>query len=217
MTSSAEPRSVDGRTSARRSIYLAAALRCDGCSSPVRIKNIAATGALVEGGAVPSAGTVVQLVRGDLIVQCVVAWCANGRCGMKFSGSIDVQKWCAAPVNVEQQRADEIVALVKAGAVPLPVPALRSSDGCDEGSTAAPQLSRDLERVSGLLDSLGDALTGDPDLVSRYGTELQNLDIAVQVIATLQAALSGDGELRDGGGKLANLRRSADQVLQRAG
>ena len=97
------------------------------------------------------------------------------------------------------------------------MPALRSSDGCDEGSTAAPQLSRDLERVSGLLDSLGDALTGDPDLVSRYGTELQNLDIAVQVIATLQAALSGDGELRDGGGKLANLRRSADQVLQRAG
>lgn len=217
MTSSAEPRSADGRTSARRSIYLAAALRCDGCSSPVRIKNIAATGALVEGGAVPSPGTVVQLVRGDLIVQCVVAWCANGRCGLKFSGSIDVQKWCAPPANVEQQRTDEIVALVKAGAVPLPVPALRSPDGCDEGPTAAAQLSRDLERVSGLLDSLGDALTSDPDLVSRYGTELQNLDIAVQVIATLQAALSGDDELRDGGGKLANLRRSADQVLQHAG
>ena len=216
MSSPAEPRSADGRTSARRSIYLAAALRSNGCSSPVRIKNIAATGALVEGGAVPSAGTNVQLVRGDLIVHCLVAWCVNGRCGLKFSGSIDVQRWCAVPANLEQQRADEIVALVKAGAVPLPVPALRASEGCNEASNAAAQLSSDLQRVSGLLDSLGDTLTSDPDLVSRYGSELQNLDIAVQVIASLQAALTSDVALQDGG-KLANLRRGADQVLQRAG
>jgi hypothetical protein len=191
-------------------------LYSDGCSTPVKIRNIASTGALVEGGAVPGAGSLVQLVRGGLIVHCLVAWSADGRCGLKFSGRIDVQRWCAFPANLEQQRVDEVVGLVKAGAVPLPVAALACPDDCNDPSDTS-YLSRDLRRVSGLLDSLGDVLTSDPDLVSRYGAELQNLDIAVQVIAALEAALTGDVEVHNGGSKLAGLRRSAYQALQRAG
>lgn len=45
-------------------------------TAPVRpsvSENIAATGALVEGGPEPSAGTLVQLVRGELIVHGLVA------------------------------------------------------------------------------------------------------------------------------------------------
>ena len=60
------------------STYLAATLYCDGACSAVRIRNIAATGALVEGGPEPSGGTLVQLVRGELIVHGLVAW-SSGR------------------------------------------------------------------------------------------------------------------------------------------
>lgn len=217
MSISAESRAADARSAARKSIYLAAALYSDGCSSPVRIRNIASTGALIEGGSVPGVGTLVQLVRGALIVHCIVAWSVDGRCGLKFSGRIDVQKWCAVPTNVDQQRVDEVVALVKAGAVPLPVATLSHSDERDEVSSSAVDLSRDLQRVRGLLQSLGDILANDQGLVSRYGAELQNLDIATQVIAALDATVSGKAEIGDDGTKLAGLRRSADQALQRVG
>jgi hypothetical protein len=136
---------------------------------------------------------------------------------LKFSGRIDVQKWCAAPANLEQQRVDEVVALVKAGAVPLPVASLGHSVDRNEVPCAPRDLSPDLHRVGGLLESLADVLANDPALVSKFGAELQNLDIAVQVIAALKATVTGDFELGDAAAKLAGLRRSADQALQRAG
>jgi hypothetical protein len=166
---------------------------------------------------VPSAGTLVQLVRGELIVHGLVAWSVERQCGLKFSGRVDTQRWCAPPANLEQQRVDEVARLVKAGAVPLPVAAFDRSNDRNEGPTDA-RFSADLRRVSALLDRLGDVLAGDPRLVSRFGPALQNLDIAMQVIAALEAIVTGHGDVDDDdGAKLAGLRRSADQALQRAG
>jgi hypothetical protein len=202
----------DARCASRSSIYLAATLYCDGASTPVKIRNMSATGALVEGLVVPGVGALVQLVRGGLIVHALVAWSAEDRCGLKFSGSVDVRQWRAAPTNGEQARVDEVVRLVKAGAVPLPVPCFAETyETADPGA----QLSGDLRRVCGLLDKLSEVLASDPQVVTRHGPALQNLDIAIQVIAAVGALLADHKGCDTDGTKLAALRRSADQALLR--
>lgn len=192
--------------------YLPATLYCDGARSAVRIRNIAATAALLEGGPIPSPGTLVQLVRGDLIVHGLVAWSAESQFALKFSGSVDVQQWLAAPGNAHQQWVDEVVSLVKAGAVPLPVPGLGVPD---EGGTpmSAADLASDLGRASELIGNLGDILAGDVEILTRHGDALQNLDIAKQVIVAVQMSLATHSTDPAEAARLAGLRRSAEQAL----
>jgi len=198
------------RAALRASLYLAAALYCDEHSSAIRIRNLSARGALIEGEVVPETGALVQLVRGGLIVHALVAWSADGRCGLKFSGSVDVQQWREPPANLEQQRVDEVVRLVKAGAVPLPVPPLARP-----GPPGSPlRVADDLRRVTDLLDRVGEVLAGDEEVVERHGAELQNLDIASQVIAAVSAVIEGYGDPDPEAAKLVALRRSADQALR---
>jgi hypothetical protein len=150
-----------------------------------------------------------------LIVHGLVIWSLAGRCGLKFSGSVDVQKWRAAPANIEQQRVDEVVRLVKAGAVPLPV-ATFAEPRRNDVPAAGDGVAGDLRRASELLDDLGSVLAGDPDVVMRHGNALQNLDIAMQVITAVQSIVAGLNEWDSDSIKLAGLRRSADQALKRA-
>lgn len=194
------------------STYLAATLYCDGACSAVRIRNIAATGALVEGGPEPSAGTLVQLVRGELIVHGLVAWSAEAQFGLKFSGCIDVQEWLAAPGNRRQQWVDGIVNLVKAGAVPLPVEALgRPEDDGKPMSTA--DLPGDLGHASELIGNLGEVLANDLDIVIRHGEALQILDIAKQIVDAVRTSLGTQTAAAAEAVRLAGLRRSAEQAL----
>lgn len=212
---STECRTADVRATPRASIYLAAALYCDGTSSPVKIRNISPTGALVEGAAVPSPGSLVQLVRGGLIIHGLIAWVADGRCGLKFSGSVDVRQWRASPGNAEQHRVDEVVRLVKAGAVPLPIPPLAHQNDLADIKDASAEVSGDLNRVSALLESLGTALSADLDVVARHGPALQSLDIALQMLAAVDAVIGGRADHESDPMKLASLRRSAEQALHR--
>lgn len=211
---SPECRATDARRAGRASLYLAATLYCDGSPSPVKIRNISATGALLESGDVPGVGALVQLVRGRLIVHGLVVWADEDRCGLKFSGCVDVHEWRAAPSNSEQQRVDEVVRLVRAGAVPLPVPPLANMRETDEIADPAAQRSADLRRVSDLLEDLVEVLAGDPEVVTRHGVALQNLDIAMQVLAAMDAIGLAHEDVRHDSEKMAGLRRSADQALQ---
>ena len=208
-----QERASDARMATRTSLYLAASLYCDGASFPVKIRNISPSGALLESSTGLALGTLVQLVRGSLIVHGLVAWIDGDRCGLKFSGSIDVQQWRMTPTNGEQQRVDEIVRLVKAGAVPLRVSAL----SCDPQTALDDSgLSADLVRASELLGKLGDRLAKDAIVVAQYSIELQNLDIAMQVVAAVEAILSGKSDVVADRTKILSLRRSANQALSTA-
>jgi hypothetical protein len=210
---SVQGRAPEARGAARASIYLAATLYCDGSSSPVKIRNMSSTGALLEGAIVVGVGALVQLVRGQLIVHGLIAWTEDGRCGLKFSGCVDVHQWRAVRTNSEQDRVDEVVRLVKAGAVPLPVPPL-SQRPLQESHDPGIELSLDLRRASDLLDDLGEVLASDLDIVTRHGAALQNLDIAMQVIAAVGAIIAGHSDFETDRTKLPGLRRSADEALQ---
>ena len=202
---------IERRVSTRASLYLAATVYHEGNPWPVKIRNISEAGALLESRSDLPRGALVQLVRGHLIVTGVVAWSSNQRYGLKLSGAIDVQQWRASPANAEQHRIDEAVRLVKAGAVPLPVNPLS-----DDLPTDIEGLANDLQRASDLLETLSDRLAKDGIVVAQYPAELQNLDIAVQVIAAVGAILSGESDLATGAMKFINLRKSADQALGRA-
>lgn len=210
----ADNRAADGRGAARASLYLAAALYCDGAPTPIKVRNLSSGGALVEGRGMPAPGALVQLVRGALIVHGLVAWSAGGRCGLKFSGSVDVQQWRSAQGNSDQQRVDEVVRLVKAGAVPLPIPS-QSDTPMNRGRDELDDLAGDLDRASELLDALGACLASDAGVVIRHAQALQNLDIAMQVIAAVRGVLAGDSDLEIDATKLPGLRRSAGQALRR--
>jgi hypothetical protein len=171
-------------------------------------------GALLDGAVIPETGSLVQLIRGQLIVHGLVAWSGEGRFGLKFSGRIDVQQWRAATSNTEQERVNEVVRLVKAGVVPLPVQSL--SESGREMAASRPELARDLRRVAGLLDELGEELAGDADTLARHGLVLQSIDISVQLLAAIEALIGQDQEPRDVALKLEALRRSADQALRRS-
>lgn len=212
---SAQSPGTDARSAPRESLYLAAALYCEGSPVPVKIRNMSASGALVEGGVLPDTGTLVQLIRGGLIVHALVAWTQQSRCGLKFSGGVNVQQWRATPTNAEQQRVDEVVRLVKAGVVPLPVPGLSQSANNDQPPGPEVELCAALRRACELLDELGAVLASDSDIVTRYGSALQNLDIAGQVITAAEAIIASRSDLKTNAIKLDGLRRSADQALQR--
>ena len=201
----------DRRAEGRSSLYLAASLYSDGASHPARIRNISTTGALVESATAFAPGGLVQLVRGSLIVHGLVAWTASGKMGLRFSGSIDVMLWRKTVSNAEQQRVDDIVRLVKAGAVPLPLNA-PSGDLSPDGDGP----STDLQRASALISLFGDRLAADAIAVACYSTELQNLDIAIQIIEAVGSLLESHDGLAIDSMKFASLRKSADQALSRA-
>jgi predicted Zn-ribbon and HTH transcriptional regulator len=114
----------------------------------------------------------------------------------------------ANPAHQAQQRIDQLVAAVKAGAVPLVQPAKPGAETADE-------LADDLRRIARLLDKLGDALANDPATVATHGVELQNLDIAQQTLAALADAAQPDAP---GGGagraRLGELRTSCLEALR---
>lgn len=205
-----EAGAADARAESQTSIYLTAALYSDGLPTSAKIRNLSATGALVDVPVIPAAGALVQLIRGSLIAHAIVTWSADHHCGLKFSGRIDVDHWRAAPVNAEQHRIDEAVRLIKASAMPLTVPARSASE--PEPDCPETELADHLELVTKLLGTLGDALAGDPGVVMRHGDALQNLDIAMQSIAAVSAVVAALGPLGLRNAKLAALRKSAEQA-----
>lgn len=199
---------ADVRADARTNLFMSATLHAADIATPVKIRDLSAAGAQVESSLLPAIGAAITLARGRLSVRGHVTWSTERRCGLHFTSHISVPDWMANPVNREQRRVDHIVAAVKAGAVPL------AAVSHEEDRPADPTAD-DLKHVSRLLESLGDALASDPAIVTRHGTALQNLDIAIQTLTALAEAARGEAP-RDGESlaRLTELRTSCAQALR---
>ena len=117
---SSPARQSDARVAPRTNMFIAATLCWEQHRNPVKVRNMSITGALVESPVVPSTGSSVLLVRGSYSTAGRVVWADKNRCGLYLTAAINVRDWLAPPSNTEQLRVDQIVALVKAGAVPIP-------------------------------------------------------------------------------------------------
>jgi hypothetical protein len=190
-------------------MFLAAVLKGDGFSAPVRIRNMSGTGALVEGAAAPGRGSSVRLIRGSLMIPAQVAWSVAARCGLSFASTVSVQEWLAPPSNREQKRVDDTFRVMKAGAIPLPI------GQQPHDATSPAELGIDLRAAARLLESHCDHVLGDPRALALYGERLQNLDIVLQTIGAVADMLTGACDELQTASRLQNLRMSARQAIER--
>jgi hypothetical protein len=186
---------------------MAAILHAADATTPVKIRDLSAVGAQIETSLHLQVGSAVTLVRGGHRVHGQVTWSNERRCGFKFSSPISVSDWMANPAHRAQQRVDHLVAVVKAGAVPLAIPANHDAEAPDE-------LADDLRRVARLLNNLGDALANDAALVAQHGVELQNLDIALQTLTALAEMVQPGATPGAGRARLGELRTSCLEALR---
>lgn len=182
---------ADVRRQPRSSIFLTAVMRTGTEQEPVKVRNMSANGAMIESTLSPAPGTVVQLIRGALRSQGTVMWSSDNRSGLHFPSAVSVKEWLTAPAKVEQQRVDEIVSLIKTGAI---LPLLGNVDDA-QASPSRPseeQLVNDLGAVIRLMQDLEDALTACDETLERHATKLQNLDIAIQTIRAIGQQLTAN-------------------------
>ena len=100
----------DPRSDPRSNVFLTAVLCAGGARMNVRIRNLSAHGALLEGPALPAQGAVVQIRRGSLSVAGDIAWSRDQHCGVRFASNIEVGSWIERAGPIGQQRIDAAIA-----------------------------------------------------------------------------------------------------------
>lgn len=200
------PSAGNARRQPRSSMFLTAVILVGREQSPVKVRNMSPSGAMVETTVDASPGTNVKLVRGRLVAEGSIVWTSGNRHGVKFDVEVSVQEWLAGPAKAEQNRIDDIVSLIKAGRV---VPQV---DGAEppisaEGRQSNEQSAIDLEAVVNLIQDLEEDLASSPETLMRHQVKLQNLDIAMQMLRAVAEQLSpGQGDRPSIGADLDNLR-----------
>lgn len=173
---------VEGRSGPRTNMFIAAAMILDGGSSPVKVRNMSEHGALIETSVAPSAGENVLLSRGSLVVSGTVVWSTGSRCGLRFASGIAVRDWMAAPTNPGQATVDAMIAQVRLSIHHAAQLTSREAEAAPKRDAA-----EGLSQAASLLEQLANALSDDAEVVARHGDKLQNLDLALQLIAAVRA------------------------------
>lgn len=188
----ASDRTAAARADPRKNLFLTATLAVGGISRAVRVRNLSASGALVEAAKLPATGGAAILQRGSLQVECVLVWQADGRGGLRFASPIDLKEWIPGAAGGGQAEVDRAVAQSRvAGCNALPASAVPN---------AAPEIEPGLLRrtadelafVSRRLEALGNDLTNDTHVVMRHPSSLQELDISMQILGHIAAMLAAD-------------------------
>jgi hypothetical protein len=77
------------RKTRRSNVLMSASLELSGTSLPVKLRNLSADGALVEGDSLPVEGAAILFRKGDLSVQGCVAWVKGHQAGVAFARNLD--------------------------------------------------------------------------------------------------------------------------------
>ena len=153
-------------------------MHTSGSSKVVRLCNVSAMGALVEGEDLPATGASVDLQRGAVAVQGRIIWTAGNKAGIAFIDRTEVEHWFpdAEPQSSVDKAFHRIAREMQRQDIVQPVaaPHHRSQITAD-----------DMERSAAALEDLADALAGEPELFGRYATQLQALDISAQLLRKL--------------------------------
>jgi hypothetical protein len=184
----------------RKNLFLAASILSGELRTPVRIRNLSQTGALIEAPALPDVGERLGLARLEVEIGGTVVWRSGNRCGVRFEGQISIDDWiagkCRSPqAAIGQARVDEIQRMVRAGE---PVREAKAPSTIATGADSAldVRIADELGYVGRLLETVGDALAGDPILLQRHTSTLQNFDAACQILHHLQEIMASDDKLR---------------------
>lgn len=169
----------DGRGQRRTHLFVAAILCTEAGSVPVNIRNVSASGALIESIEIPEPGTRAILKRGILQATGHVKWKVNGKAGVAFETSVRVADWLTPKASADQQRADEIVADFKSARL-----AKDYSGAVVEATHRLPGIRTELLMLDSELRQLETGLINDVVLVATH-PEIQILDVVLQRIGRL--------------------------------
>jgi hypothetical protein len=80
------------RKTRRSNVLMSASLELSGTSVPVKLRNLSAEGALVEGDKLPVEGASILFRKRDLSVAGTVAWVKGRQAGVNFSKKLDPEQ-----------------------------------------------------------------------------------------------------------------------------
>ena len=160
------------RIEERYSLLVIAALHSQYGNETVKIRNISASGACIEGASLPVSGTQVELRRGKLSAFGTIAWRHAGKAGVRLTRPTDVSLWRPAPGT--QRQVDQTLEVLRED------PTVEEIPGVPEH--APPVSVADMKSTADLLDDLADTLANDAGVLFNYATKLQSLDLASQLL-----------------------------------
>ena len=196
-----EPDHAARREAIRNFVSLSVTLCWGSQSAPAQIKNLTGFGALVHCVAGPARNSQIRLVRGKNEVVGEVARKDGDLLGLRFASPISVRDWMlplgesghAGHANADHSNAAEPV---------------------DPRREKATRMMQDLVLVSRLIDELGVTLAADPDISECHLPKIQNLDVAMQMLAVVCWQLSEDADAeRNHLATAGSLRRSCTSAL----
>ena len=80
------------RKNRRSNVLMSASLELSGTSLTVKLRNLSAEGALVEGDKLPIEGASIQFRKGDLSMAGTVAWVKGRQAGINFAHKLDPEQ-----------------------------------------------------------------------------------------------------------------------------
>ncbi len=177
------------RSVPRTQLLLSAMIRFNTVSAAIRLRDLSVSGARFEAATLPSVGTTVHISRGALHASGTIVWRNRKECGLRFDAPLSLDAWIPARRARDQSGVDAMIQAVRSGEAEV-VPCQPPPQLQDAFRDALPKrLAEELAYVVRLLESLGDDLCGDPLLVMRHATKLQNLDISAQILGHVAALL----------------------------
>lgn len=79
---------TQNRRSSRSNVFLAATLEVSGLSIPVKLRNLSAEGALIQGEQLPTEGTELLFKRNELCELGRVVWAKGSHAGIAFKDKL---------------------------------------------------------------------------------------------------------------------------------
>lgn len=167
------------RIERRSNIFVMAALYADGRPiTPVRLRNISRTGALIEAAVLPAPGSCVRLTRASLSASGTLLWVRGSKGGIQFESPVAVGEWLPqGRRGFGQQFVDELFHQKRLGGVRV----------FDEGAAG---LADELLGLRAALERTAEDLALDGAVAARHLASLQAIDLVGQALAKLAAVLA---------------------------
>lgn len=189
MPTSASDRDEAGRLAPRKNLFLMAMLMVGGANRAVRVRNLSASGALIEGLNLPPTGGSAILQRGSVHAECVLVWQADGHAGLRFANPITLRDWVPGASGDGQMRVDRTIAQTRATTATSSSPESAPGSFADIEPGLLGRTADELAFVSRRLEALGSDLASDPQVAMRHPASLQELDISMQILGHISSML----------------------------
>jgi hypothetical protein len=166
----------ESRRLARTHLFVAAQLCSASGPSPVHIRNMSPSGALIEGAVLPEQHEPATLRRGLLEAKVRIVWKAGRRAGVSFLSAVHVADWMSRTLPPHQAKVDDLLHNIRSG----------QGEAAGQPGQSERGIEAELRELRVELAILEHALAGDKVVITAH-PEIQMLDIVLQKLDLLIA------------------------------